>query len=253
MNTLRGFPTFTQTEFKLFMREPIAVFFQFIFPTLLLALFGTLFGSMPIGNASGAEMRMIDFYLPALMVVMIGQAGFLNLPVTLSNYREGGILKRFHASPVHLHTYLLAQIAVQIVVLLLSAVLMMAVAELLFDARFVGNLAYVFITFVLSVICMFSLGFVISGVFSAPKSNQAVGNFVFLIMFFLSGATVPHQLFPDWLVDVSYALPLTYAVQALSGFWMGDPMYQHTSSLLVLAGTSVVAVSLARYTFRWKA
>lgn len=247
---LNRFAALTVTEAKLFLRQPAAAFFQLAFPVLLLVLFGSMFGHFPLGE--GTDLRVIDFYLPALIGAFVGQSGIVSLPVFLSNYRELGILKRFHATPVSLQTYLSAHIAVQFGALVFMALTMTVVAELLFDVTFLGNVLSVIVVGFLATAGVFACGFALSGVISTPQTGQAVGNFLFLSMFFISGAAIPREMFPDWLATISWASPLTHVVEALSGVWLGDALSAHWTSLLVMAAFFPIGVVIARYTFRWQ-
>ncbi len=246
----RSASALTLVESKLYLRQPAAVFFTLAFPVLLLLIFGFLFGDLPLSETS--ELRVVDFYLPALIGAFIGQAGLVGLPIFLASYRELGILKRYQASPISLETYLVVHTTVQLGALLLSALLMTVVAEVVFDIHFPGNIGLVLLAAFLSVVSFFAIGFALSGMLPSPQTGQAVGNFLFLTMFFLSGAAIPRELFPGWLEVVSDLLPLTHVVQAVSGFWLGDPLGEHLGSLAVLVGLTIVAVVAARRFFRWQ-
>ena len=240
----------TLVEAKLYLRQPAAVFFSIAFPVLLLVLFGFLFGDLPLSASSG--LKIIDFYLPALIAAFIGQAGMVSLPIFLASYRELGILKRYQATPVSLETYLTVHTTVQFGALLVMALLMTGVAEVVFDVQFRGNLVLVFLAGVISVASFFALGYAISGLLPSPQAGQAIGNFLFLSMFFLSGAAIPRELFPEWLVVVSNLSPMTHAVQAVSGLWLGDPLRDHWISLVILVGFTIVATLLAKRVFTWQ-
>ncbi len=64
-------------EFKTFLREPIGVFFALLFPILLLLLFGMIFGSDP----AMPGFKVIDFYVPALISMIIGTVGLMGIPI----------------------------------------------------------------------------------------------------------------------------------------------------------------------------
>ncbi|NBC86476.1 MAG: ABC transporter permease [Bacteroidetes bacterium] len=247
---VRRIASLTLTETRLFLREPAAFFFGLAFPVLLLTLFGTLFGDVPLSSTS--ELTAFDFSLPALIGAFIGQAGIVSLPVFLATYREQGILKRYHASPVSLTTYLISHVVMHFGILLLMALVMAGVAAAFFGLHFPGNPASVLLIGLLSVAGLFSFGFALSGAVSSPQAGQAIGNFLFLSMFFLSGAAIPHALFPDWLQTASMSLPLTHVVQPLAGVWLGDPLSDHLLSIGILIALVPLGLLTARRYFRWK-
>ena len=70
-------------------------------------------------------------------------------------------------------------------------------------------------------VSFFTFGFALSGLIPSARTSQAIGSALFLPMFFLSGATIPHDLFPEWLIQFSYTLPLTHLVKMVSSIWLG--------------------------------
>ena len=247
---LRTAVTLVRTEALLYARLPVVVFFGVAFPVLLLLLFGSFFGELPRSNGADLyNLRVIDFYLPALIAMAVGQAGLVSLPGFLSGYREAGILKRYHVSPIPLELYLLAHLVVQGGAIAFTAAVMALVAEVVFGVTVLGPPAVLLLIGLGGGAAFFAAGFALSGLVRAPQTAQAVGNFLFLTMFFLSGAAIPLELFPEWLRRVSMALPLTHFVQAFAGVWLGEPVRDHAISLVVLAATTLVAVVIARRTF----
>jgi len=240
----------TKAETKLFLRQPVAFFFQVVFPVLLFVLFGTMFGEIPLGNGNGR--MVVAFYLPAPIGAFIGQAGLVSVPIFLAGYRERGILKRYHVSPVSITTYLTVHVTVQVATMIVTAIAMTLIGEVLFGVPMPQNVFGVVLVGILSTATFFAFGFALSGLLPSPQAGQAVGNFLFLIMFFLSGATVPHTIFPDWLVGASYLLPLTHVVQPMAELWLGASMTEHLDSLGILAALFPGALGIAKYVFTWK-
>lgn len=213
-------------------------------------MFGFIFGERPLWNRP--DLSHIDFYAPALMAAYVSQAGLISLPVFLANYRQVGILKRYVVSPISIGTYLSVHTAVQFVIFLISSAILIVTAEGVFDIQFRGHWAVVLCVGTACISCFFTLGFFISGLSKSPRSIQALGQFLFFIMFFISGAAFPKQIFPDWLQILSRASPLTHVVEAFSGVWLGDPLSQYTNSLLFLAGITALSCVISIRIFKWE-
>ena len=247
---LRSLVTLWVVECKLFVRQPTAAFFTFVFPVTLFLFFSAIFGEAPAWNRPGV--RHVDFYVPALMASYIGQAGLTNLTGFLSEYRLLGILKRYIVSPLSLGSYLCVHIAMQVVIFTVSSLILFAIAESIFDLYFRGHWTIVLFVGVAGITCFFSLGFLINGLSKSPQSTHALGQFLFLIMFFISGATFPRQMFPDWLQTLSSGSPLTHLVSTFSGVWLGDPITQYIDSLLFLAALTALSYLISMRTFKWE-
>ena len=178
-------------EARLYLRIPAAVFFGLAFPILLLLIFGSLFGGIPLSPGQDLfGFTMIDFYLPALIAVVVAQAGIVSLPSFLAIYREAGILKRYYVSPIPVEIYIAVHLIVQGGVALAAAVVMGITAEVLFDVQYAGSPLVTAGVALLGTTTFFTMGFALGGLIRAPQTAQAVGNFLFLTMFFLSGAAV---------------------------------------------------------------
>ena len=247
---LRSFVVLWYIECKLFMRQPTAAFFTFVFPTFFFLLFGSIFGESPAWNRP--DVRYIDFYAPALMSAYIGQAGLTSLTNFLAEYRLIGILKRYVVSPFSLGFYLCVHVAMQVVVFIISSGILLVIAEGVFDLHFHGHWAAILFVGVVCITCFFALGFLVNGLSKSPRSTQALSQFLFLIMFFISGATFPRQMFPDWLQTLSWGSPLTHVVMTFSGVWLGDPLSQYVNSLVFLAGITVLSYLISARTFKWE-
>ena len=238
------------SECKLFLRQPAAAFFTFVLPSFFFLLFGSIFGETPLWNR--LDMRHIDFYAPALMAAYIGQAGLVNLNNFLAEYRLIGILKRYLVSPLSIEFYLCVHIAMQTFIFVISALILFAVGKSIFDLHFHGNLVVVLFVGLICITCFFALGFLINSLFKSPKNTHVLGQFLFLTMFFLSGATFPRQMFPEWLQTLSWGSPLTHVVMTFSGVWLGDSISQYIESLLFLIVITMVSYLISARTFKWE-
>lgn len=247
---LRSFATLWIVECKLFLRQPTAAFFTFVFPVLVFSLFGSLFGEAPMWDRP--DVRYIDFYAPALMAAYIGQAGLTNLTNFLAEYRLLGILKRYVVSPLSLGFYLCVHTAMQAVIFIFSSLILLLVAECVFDIHFHGHWAIVLFVGVVCIACFFALGFLVNGLFKSSRSIHALGQFLFLIMFFISGAAFPKPMFPSWLQTLSWTSPLTHVVAIFSGVWLGDPISQHVNSLMFLVAITTLSYLISIRIFKWE-
>ena len=247
---LRSFGALWIVECKLFLRQPTAAFFTFVLPLFFFLLFGSIFGEAPLWDRPGV--RYIDFYAPALMAAYIGQTGLVNFTNSLSEYRLLGILKRYVVSPFSLGFYFCVHITMQTIIFTISALSLFVVAEGVFDLHFRGHLVVILLVGMICIACFFSLGFLVNSIFKSPRSTQALCQFLFLTMFFMSGATFPRQMFPDWLRILSWGSPLTHVVTTFSGVWLGDPISQYVKSLLFIIGITVLSYLISTRTFKWE-
>lgn len=125
---MKPFLKLTYAELKLQLREPVGAFFTLAFPVMLMVLFGAIFGNEPDPSLGGYG--QVDLSVPGYIGMIIGTIGMLGIPITLSNYREQGILRRLRATPVQSSAILWSQVAVQVVMTAVGVLLLMMVGTL---------------------------------------------------------------------------------------------------------------------------
>ena len=107
---MRALSKYTWTEIKLFFREPVGAFFTLVFPLMMLFLFGTIYGNDPSPYLNGYG--SVDVSVPAYTAMIIGTTGIMGLSITMSTYREKGILRRLQVTPIRPQVILFAQVVV---------------------------------------------------------------------------------------------------------------------------------------------
>ena len=241
---------YTWTEIKLFFREPLGAFFTLVFPLMMLFLFGSIYGNEPSPYFNGYG--SIDVSIPAYTAMIIGTTGIMGLTITMSTYREKGILRRLRATPIRPQVILSAQVVVIFLMTLAGMLLLILAGNIVYSLRFDGNPLSIALAFVLSSLSFFSLGFVLASVMPNARTAQVVGMVIFYPMLFLSGAGLPLELLPDRVRNISKFLPLTHVVTLLRGLWIGDTWSQHITEVWVLLGLLVVGVLVSAKVFRWE-
>ena len=247
---MRALTKYTWIEIKLFLREPIGAFFTLVFPLMMLFLFGAIYGNEPSPYFNGYG--TVDISVPAYTAMIIGTTGIMGLSITMSAYREKGILRRLRATPLQPQIILIAQVVVNFMMTAAGMLLLILAGKLVFDLRFDGNPISVVLAFLLGSLSFFSLGFVLASVMPNARTAQVVGMVIFYPMLFLSGAGIPLEMLPDGVRKFSKFLPLTHVVTLLRGLWTGDTWNQHTSEVIVLACLLVGGLLLSAKTFRWE-
>ncbi len=246
---MTAFGTMTRTEAKLFVREPVNVFLILALPVLLVVGFGLIpgFGESNefLGGQSGTE-----FVASLGIGIVLAVLGFSILPTVLGSYRERGILKRLHASPVTPATLLLAQIVVVGAAALVAVVLVVGVGMAAFGLALPRNLPFFLLAVLLGAAALLSVGLLIAALAPSSKAATAIGMLAFFPSMFLGGVYIPREAFPGGLQAVSDVTPLGAAIEAIRAGWQGDvPRPVH---LVTMVGWAVVAGVLAARTFRWE-
>jgi len=241
---------FAQVETRLFVRDPIALFFGLVLPGLLLLLLGLFFPGFdePSPDLGGAT--YIDVYAPMVLVLGLATVALVTLPPILGTYRQFGILRRLRTTPVHPARLLMAQLVVHIGVATVAAVVAIVVAVVVFDVPFPQSPGWFALSYFLAAASIFSIGLLVGAIAPTTVSGQAIGMAIYFSMLFFAGLWIPRSIMSDGLRTVSDFTPLGSAVQALEDSWFGTT--PSLTNLLVMAAWAVVVGLLAARVFRWE-
>ena len=240
----------TKTQFKLYLREPLAFFFTMIFPAGLLALFGAIFGNEP--DPFYGNVGYVDYATPALMVLVVATVTLMGAPVKTASDREFGVLRRFRATPLRPAVYMTADVVMHYLVALVGALLLLVVGALAFHLRMTENWLNSWLAFTLIALSFAALGYLIAALAPSARIAQTIGMVLFFPMMFLSGAAFPVEMMPDWLQSISKILPMTLGVDLLQGLWFGEPWSDYLTETAVLLVMLVVCAAIVARTFRWE-
>jgi len=240
----------TRTEGKLFVRDPIALFFGLVFPGVLLLALGYFFPGFDEASADLDGARYIDVYATMAIALGLATLGLVTLPPILGSYRQFGILRRLRTTPVHPAKLLSAQLIVHVAVAVVAALLAIAAAVVAFDVVIPESPLWFVMSFLLAAAAIFAIGLLVGAVVRSSAAGQGIGMAIYFPMLFLAGLWIPRSIMSDGLRTVSDYTPLGAAVQAMQDSWSGiTPSLTH---LLVMAAYAVGLGFIAVRLFRWE-
>ena len=238
-----------KTEVRLFRREPGAIFWILLFPTLLLVILGSI-PSFRDHQADLGGLRTIDVYVPVAVLLGMIVGGLQSMPQTLTGYRERGILRRMATTPVRPSALLSAQMLVYGGAALASALLSLLVGRLAFDVPLPKQpLGYV-LALLLAVLAALALGSVVSALSRTTKIAGAIGSAFFFPSMFCAGVWLPTQAMPHLMARIVGYTPFGAAAEALNraaaGHWPG---WEHLGVLVMWV---LLLTGAASRWFRWE-
>lgn len=242
-----GLSRLTFTEFKLFVRDPTAVFFVLALPLGMLAMLGSMFSGGGLGDSPYAS----GGFVSAMSVSMsIGILALFTIPTYLATYREKGILRRLSVTPVRPATLLVAQLVVSLVMALVGAALVIAVGNVALGISVPQNLPGFLLAFVLGVSGMFMVGLLIAALAPSGRAANSIGALLFFPLLFFAGVWMPKERMPEVLGRIADFTPLSATMDALRATWEGSA--PQTLDLAVLVAITVVVGTVAARVFRWE-
>jgi len=234
----------TGMRIRLALRNKMFFFFSIVMPLVFFFLYAAVFAkSVP---------RDVAYLLgPVLGLNVMGS--FWGLSAALVGFREQGILRRFHVSPVTELDMLLSSIFANYALALPTLVIELSLAKYMFRVPSLGDPFSVWLLITIGLVSFGSLGLVIASVTNTMQETQVLNQLLWLPLIFLSGATIPFTFLSKTVQHVALFLPATYLVHGLKRAIVDDA--GPTALLVVLLSLTVwfiLTLFLSTQLFRWE-
>jgi len=231
-------------ERKMFWRNPSAAFFNFLFPLLLLGLFGAVFSS------SQADLNVI---VPGIAGMSVMSTTFTALAFNMTFLRESGVLKRVRGTPLPSGSYLGGIALSAITNTALQVAIVVIAGRTLFGLDWPHRWAELIVFVVAGVACFAPLGVALAHAIPNFDSAPAYVNAIFLPTIFISGVFYDAGKAPRFLKDIAEVLPLKHLIDGLSGAMVtGRGLGHNLSGLAVLGVWAGIGIVLAVRGFSWE-
>jgi ABC-type multidrug transport system permease subunit len=236
--------TLTRTRIQLALRNKMFFFFSVVFPLGMFFLYAGIFAR---GNP-----RAVSYFLgPVIAFNVMGS--FWGLSATLVMFREQGILRRFHVTPVTASDMLASSLLANFVLTLPTISVELFLARVVFHVPSIGDIFSLAVLVTVGTISFGSLGLVVASVTNTMQETQVLNQLIWLPLIFLSGATFPLSYLPASVQHFGLFLPATYLVTALqSALYQSFPVWKLLIQILALASWAVLTFFVAAQLFRWE-
>ena len=251
-------------EVRTYFRAGDTVFFTFLFPVVMLAIFSTAFSaSGPYGvRPDGSAVDAAAYYLPGMIAAGVLLSGVQGLGVEIAVERSDGTLMRLAGTPLPVASWFLGKLGQVVTTSLLQVALLLVVAAVLFrvplptDASSWATLGWVWL---LGLAGSALLGIALSRLPRTGRSATAVIVPIALVLQFVSGVYLPFAQLPTWLQQVASAFPLKWLAQGMRSVFLPESSaaaevggsWDLAGVALWLAVWLVAGAVAARLTFRW--
>ncbi|WLD93799.1 ABC transporter permease [Alkalihalobacillus sp. AL-G] len=199
------------------------------------------------------NLRYIDFLVPGIVAMMIMSNNMNGVAGQISAWRERGILRRMQGTRLKASTFIAAQITARLLLNGTQALLVVLIADLIFNINVAGSWLAMIFFIVLGTLAFMSIGFIIAGIAKNPESAGPIAGFASFPLLFLGGVFFPVSNMPDWIQPVVKALPIAPLTSALRETMnIGTPILQLETETLILGAWLIGGFTLASYVFKWE-
>jgi ABC-2 type transport system permease protein len=197
--------------------------------------------------------RYVDFLVPGLLGMNLMGTGMWGIGFSLVVARNGNLLKRLVAAPVHRSHVLLAQVASRLMFLVPEAGALLLFANLVLGVPMRGSLLLLVGVAVLGALAFSGLGLLAAARPRTIEGISGVMNVIMVPMWIFSGIFFSTERFPAGMQPFVQALPLTALNDALRAVMLdGAGLWAIGHDLLLLAAWGVISFGLALKFFRWQ-
>lgn len=189
---MQALKTILKIESRLAIRGGDSIFFGILFPVGVVLLLGAINGSKIAFE--GANYTFMQQNFGAVVSFGICATGLMGLPLTLADYRDKKILKRFKATPISPSLLLFVQIIISFVIAVTSGIAVYLVSALLFGYKMIGSFGAFILAYILVTLAIYGLGMLLASLSPNIKTANLLCTIIYFPMVFLSGATVPYTV-----------------------------------------------------------
>ena len=225
---------------RLNFRSRMAMLYQYLFPTIFLVAFWTVYRQ---------EKFPLALHLGELLTITILGSAAFGLPSGIVSDRERGIWRRYKVLPVSSFSILSGTLVTRYLLLLTAGILQVALA-MAAGTPMPKHLFAMWAAFTISAIAFMGIGLNLAMLAHNVPAVQALGQCIFIPMLIVGGVAVPLSSLPGWAQHLSAFLPGRYSVEAIQACMTGVPSAAGFDALALLAiGATGAAAGLLA--FRW--
>lgn len=241
---MRNFAALTRMRIQLTLRNKMFIFFSVIMPFGFFFLYAGIF-------AKGVPQNVLFFLGPLLALTVMGS--FWGLSAALVMYREQGILRRFHVTPVTPSDLLASSIVANLILVIPTLLAEILFSRFIFHVTNLGNIWGALFLVVIGTISFSSLGLVVASITNTMQETQVINQLLWLPLIFLSGATFPLAFLPKVVQKTSLFLPSTYLVQGLlHSIYESGSLWDSGAGIILLVLWAILTFFLSAQLFRWE-
>jgi len=234
----------TKIRIRLAMRNKMFLFFSLLMPMIFLFLFVMLWGK-------GSPLK-INFILGGILTLTV-MGGFWGLSVQLVSFREQGILRRFRLAPLGSGPMLASSIVANFILVVPFVFFEMLVAKYILHMATWGNVPAILFLVMIGSATFSAFGLVVASVTNTMQETQIINQLIWMVFLFLSGATIPLAVFPEWIKRLTLLSPATYLAVGLQSAATDQVVAAEflTEAVALVLGL-LVAFEISRRIFRWE-
>jgi ABC-2 type transport system permease protein len=233
------------------VRNRQARFFTLFLPIIFLVIFVGVFGK---DKAKLTHIPLSSWYVPGIAALGVIASSFVNLVISITAQREGGILKRRRATPVPAWVLIAGRTLTAVTVSIVVLAVLLTIGRFGYHVAIpTSTLPGIALTAVVGSITFCVLGYALSSLIHSEDAAQPMVQAIMLPLYFISGVFIPNISLPSWLRHVAEVFPVQHLADGLHRAYA--PGVQGVGivwvDIGVLALWCAIGLAVALWRFSW--
>jgi imidazolonepropionase-like amidohydrolase/ABC-type multidrug transport system permease subunit len=234
-----------RSNLRLTLRERTVFFFNYAFPLFFYFLFASL--------NKAKETNSIASVLTSVLTIGLLGNGLFGGGIRAVVERDTGILRRFKVAPPGPLPILISALVVGVLQYLPVVFFMVAISIGYYGMPFPPNWLAFLVFVILANFAMRSIGNIVASVANGMGESQVIIQCLYFPMMFLSGATFPVSILPQWVQAVAQFIPATHLVSGMQSILLRrESLLEVWKPALALVITTVACTVISLKLFRWE-
>ena len=226
---------------KTLFREPLALFFTWLFPIFMLIFLTLISGNVEIGGGYYLVNKML------LIAIGIGimPATVIAFSISIATDIENKYSKRLSYFGVKKKIIMASDILANLFLSIVGFALNIIVA-LFFGLKFASFGAFImfFLQYFLTLSCYMLMGYLLAVLVKKAKTAMAVGLVIMFITYMFSGAFGNYDDLPQVIKNISVIMPLKYLTVDSYSIWIGDKLFDTNFLICVSINIAVIVLGI---------
>lgn len=204
---MNGFLYGVALQWKLDIRSKSLLVTCYIVPLMFFLLVGGIFTSvMP---------EMKSTLIQSMIVMIVSMGALIGVPPSLVETYRSDVKKVYQANGVPLYLGLITMFFSAFVHLMISCVIILLLAPILFEATLPAQLPFLFLALAIYIMVSLSIGSVLGLLVKNQAKLTMIAQLVFLPSIMLSGIMFPIDLLPDFLKNIGRMFPASWGYRLM--------------------------------------
>jgi len=196
--------------------------------------------------------RYVDFLIPGLIAMNVMMSVMWGISYTLIENRTKKLLRRMVATPMPRWEYIASHIVARIILCFIEAIIIFSFAYYYFNITIEGSVIAFIILFLSGIVAFSGIAVLIASRTAKTQVGNGLINLIVMPMMLLSGIYFSYHNFPDKVIPLIQALPLTMLADGVRAIFNESAgIMQIWKYVIILNGLGLITFAFGLKIFKW--